>query len=557
MLDDPPSLRIDLTQLTFEAFMSDPAISFLPPLMDSASSASASTLMNDCMNLFSWQHLNFTLHLAVVLRGQVVPATSKVNVELYSNPGTLRESTEDLDWHTYRQPLLPFHDDRTMPSTGTNQSRGTISVTATETTLQSSPIATTLTDSFGMFLFGPVRVPACLSWPRLSNVLADPSVCFKVALRKPGYEFAEVPLDSTVDSKSSSLNWLFKATKLSLVEVVVKVKSDTANELLPLQDVFVSLIGEDHRGNQFTDKLGVANFVGLVPGQYYLRAMMKEHVFHMVAPHDGPPGSSAPILVTEGISVHMELLAERVAFSVSGVVISLDQSPLENVLVEAQWLPNLTTSSHIVNFEPPANTCRLTPEDASNVPREQSWSDLDGRFLIRGLLPGCTYSITVHTTPSGQIPRHCSNEPLLSTNPVIDRTIPPSIHLLMPSHDAAGLTFIALPQMYMSTISIDVDTDDEFVPALHLTLFPSDHPQMVLVRHEFSSSPLFRLSGSLMSRFIGCELVALLEHSLDPAAYTGIGTQQFVFKPRANISEYHTFIFRPKPLLMGNPKSEL
>ncbi|KAA3671988.1 uncharacterized protein DEA37_0003047, partial [Paragonimus westermani] len=261
-----------------------------------------------CRDLFYGQTTQFILNLAVVLRGHVEPAVPEVEVELYRKfwkPDTLQSDSD--------QPLLPIDVENQPISLSIEPS-----IVATHAPGNNSePVATTLTNPMGVFLFGPV--PLQLNYPAgTANLnLPDPRSEYTVALRKPGYEF--IRQDPDLDDSTPSI-WIFKATKLSLVEVVVRTKVGSETSTVPLPDVLVSIVGEGHRGNQFTGPNGVANFVGLAPGQYYLRAMMKEHVFTVTKPEAQSAGQASAISITEGDSVRVEISAERVAFSVSGVV---------------------------------------------------------------------------------------------------------------------------------------------------------------------------------------------------------------------------------------------
>lgn len=48
--------------------------------------------------------------------------------------------------------------------------------------------------------------------------------------------------------------------------------------------------------------------------------MMKEYLFTVIKPKGEQAGQASPITVSEGISVHVEISAKRVAFALSGLV---------------------------------------------------------------------------------------------------------------------------------------------------------------------------------------------------------------------------------------------
>ncbi|KAF5395214.1 hypothetical protein PHET_05504 [Paragonimus heterotremus] len=506
-----------------------------------------------CSNLFHGQTTQFTLNLAVVLRGQVEPAVPKVEVELYRKFWKSDNLRPESD-----QPLLPIDVEKQPVNLSTEPSVVPAHDLPYDSGNNSEPVATTLTNPVGVFLFGPVPLRSVHPAETSHLTLPDPRNEYTVTLRKPGYEF--IRQDPDLDDNSPSI-WIFKATKLSLVEVVVHTKIGSETNTVPLPDVLVSIIGEGHRGNQFTGPNGVANFVGLAPGQYYLRAMMKEHVFTVIKPEAQSAGQASAISITEGDSIRVEISAERVAFSVSGVVTGLGGVPFEHVMVQATWLPQLPDNPNWMTFSDSSNaSCQLdSVEDSAAVPQEQAYTDSNGEFRIRGLFPGCYYAIAVRPTPPSEIYSQSSVDTESDNKPLIDQAIPPVIHFVMPSRDATGLSFIAIPQMYMSSFTVDVESDDEFVSTLHLTVHPLDRPDQIVAKHDFADSVLFMLPPSKMNSVVGRDMVVRLTTSLDPTIYTNIAVQQVVLKPTIDNGVHHTFVFRPKlrPSSSNWPRSEL
>ncbi|KAF6767766.1 hypothetical protein AHF37_09237, partial [Paragonimus kellicotti] len=370
-------------------------VSLLVPL-NQTDATSVDPDQETCSNLFYGQTTQFTLSLAVVLRGHVEPAVPKVEVELYRTfwkPDSLRPESD--------QPLLPIDVEKQSVNLSTEPSVVPAHDLPYDLRNHSEPVATTLTNPVGVFLFGPVPLQSIHPAGTAHVTLPDPRNEYTVTLRKPGYEF--IRQDPDLDDPSPSI-WIFKATKLSLVEVVVRTKIGPETNTVPLPDVLVSIIGEGHRGNQFTGPNGVANFVGLAPGQYYLRAMMKEHVFTVTKPEAQSAGQASAISITEGDSVRVEISAERVAFSVSGVVTGLGGAPFEHVLVQATWLPHLPDNPNWMKFSDPSNaSCQLdSVEDSGAVPQEQASTDSNGEFRIRGLFPGTLLSSPIDLTDCSQ-----------------------------------------------------------------------------------------------------------------------------------------------------------
>nr|XP_022914700.1 nodal modulator 1 [Onthophagus taurus] len=151
----------------------------------------------------------------------------------------------------------------------------------------------------------------------------------------------------------------FMAHKLA--EIIVEVIDQNNN--LPLQGALLSLSGDQsYRSNLQTNEDGRIVFQSLSPSEYFLRPMMKEYSFDP---------SSKIIDVKEGATVHVTLKGRRVAYSVYGRVTSLNNEPEEKITVIASGLKNCSQYS------------------------EESSSESNGQFRIRGLLPYCSYNLQV------------------------------------------------------------------------------------------------------------------------------------------------------------------
>lgn len=121
------------------------------------------------------------------------------------------------------------------------------------------------------------------------------------------------------------------------------------------QGVLLSLTGGDtYRKNSVTGEDGTLTFNSLSPGNFYLRPVMKEYRFE-------PP--SIMIGVEEGSTIRVKLQGTRVAFSAYGNVTSLNGTPEDGLLVEAQG------------------------QHECNELQEEATTDEDGTFRIRGLQP--------------------------------------------------------------------------------------------------------------------------------------------------------------------------
>ncbi|KHJ89160.1 hypothetical protein OESDEN_11025, partial [Oesophagostomum dentatum] len=155
----------------------------------------------------------------------------------------------------------------------------------------------TVSDEKGKYKIGPIR--------RAEDM--------KITAELDGYAFSEKP---------GHVGQIL-STKLSKLTVVV---SDIATSER-LDDVLLSIVGgKDYRSNSMIDKTGEINFVGLAPGEYFLRAILQEYKFEP---------STTTITVKEGQHEHVELRGKRVSFSVFGRVREMSGSAVVGVIVEA------------------------------------------------------------------------------------------------------------------------------------------------------------------------------------------------------------------------------
>lgn len=209
-----------------------------------------------------------------------------------------------------------------------------------------------LTNEKGEFKFGPI----------------DSSLSVELSAEKESYVF------SAFDKAKNSFNGH------KLCEIIVTVKDDAGNRL---PGVLLSLSGaESYRRNLVTGEDGTIKFHSLSPSEYYLRAMMKEYEFK--------PNSKL-IEVSEGATVTEELRGTRTAFSIFGSITSLNGEPFPSVAVEA--LTDERCGSHM----------------------EESTSEFNGQYRIRGLQPGCQYRVRVRTDgPSSNVDRSIPKEKVIN-----------------------------------------------------------------------------------------------------------------------------------------------
>lgn len=214
--------------------------------------------------------------------------------------------------------------------------------------------------------------------PALVNVeitLSNGAAEWKTLTDSQGkYRFAPVPYTNEYSLSAHKESYVttgpdnnghFHAHKLA--EVHVRVLDSHTEQ--PLQGALVSLSGgESYRRNLQSDKNGFVTFQSLSPSEYFLRPVMKEYNFE-------PPNHI--INVAEGATVNMKVIGKRVAYSAHGLVTSLNNDPEEDVVVTAEGAGNCSQYS------------------------EESTSEANGNFRIRGLLPWCDYVLKVHGTDDG------------------------------------------------------------------------------------------------------------------------------------------------------------
>ncbi|CAD5114951.1 DgyrCDS3985 [Dimorphilus gyrociliatus] len=260
-------------------------------------------------------------------------------------------------------------------------------VNITVTSTDGSVTSWQVTDTKGFFSFGPLQ--------------AEKE--YEIFAEKEGY----------VLSKDGDN---FKAFKLA--EVVITVKGENQE---PLDGVLVSLSGDNgYRNNKATGTNGVMNFVGLGPGQYYLRTMKKEYEFDP---------ASRMIQVKEGESVNADIKGNRVAFSVFGKITSLNLTPEPRVTIEAVPTTEICT-------------------------QEEAQTDEEGKYRIRGLHPNCLYSIQIKK----------------SSNHHIERTSPTSLPVQVKDADLYSIDLIAFRRLNQMDISGRVDAKQKYWSTLSVHL---------------------------------------------------------------------------------------
>nr|XP_023680948.1 nodal modulator 1-like [Paramormyrops kingsleyae] len=256
-------------------------------------------------------------------------------------------------------------------------------------------LITVLTNERGAYRVGPLH----------SNLQYD------ISARKEGFVLTAV--EGTQGD--------FKA--FALAGVTFEIKSEDGQ---PLSGVLLSLSGAQFRSNLLTQDTGLLTFNNLSPGQYYYKPMMKEYRFEP---------ASQMIEVEEGQMLSIAITGFKTAYSCYGAVLSLSGDAEQGVAVEAVG----------------QGECSLYSEDTV--------TDEEGRFRLRGLLPGCRYLIQLRA----------------EGNDHIERALPLHRPIEVGSSDIEGIHIIAFRQINQFDLSGNILTSPEHLSSLSVKLFKSDN----------------------------------------------------------------------------------
>ncbi|CAC5408303.1 Nodal modulator 2,Nodal modulator 3,Nodal modulator 1 [Mytilus coruscus] len=236
---------------------------------------------------------------------------------------------------------------------------------------------------------------------------------YEVSAEKHGYVFVKQDGEMAV----------FSAYKLGEISVKVIDKEGTA-----LPGVVLSLSGDkQYRSNNVTQDNGTIVFPELGPGKYFLRSMMKEYQFE--------PASQL-IEVLEGTTMNITISGKRVAFSCYGQVTSLNGEAEQGIIVEA-----------------------MGEGEGCSLFQEESKTDEEGLYRIRGLQPKCTYVVRLKT----EVNKH------------IERSAPKSRNIMIENSDFTGVNIIAFRKMNQMDISGNIVCHDDYLSTLKIHLYKDDN----------------------------------------------------------------------------------
>ncbi|XP_064641106.1 BOS complex subunit NOMO3-like [Lineus longissimus] len=257
----------------------------------------------------------------------------------------------------------------------------------------------------------------------------------------------------------------FKAFKLGQISVDVMDEDKKA-----LGSVLLSLSGGgQYRSNNLTHDNGNMIFTNLSPGQYFLRPMMKEYQFDP---------SSKMIEVTEGSTVSLKVKGKRIAYSCYGSVTSLNGEPEAGVVIEAAG-----------------------KGDNCATYQEETKTEKDGTYRIRGLQPNCEYEVRLK---SGEVNEH------------IERSAPKSRMVKVSQGDLGDVNIIAFRRMNQMDLSGRISTPTNFLSSLKVILFREDQPDSPISTVKIGASNFFYLPSVLIDNK---NYVVRLESSLSKYSY--------------------------------------
>ncbi|XP_077683739.1 BOS complex subunit NOMO1 isoform X2 [Eretmochelys imbricata] len=203
------------------------------------------------------------------------------------------------------------------------------------------------------------------------------------------------------------------------------------------------------------------------PGQYYFKPMMKEFRFEP---------SSQMIEVQEGQNLKITIMGHRTAYSCYGTVSSLNGEPEQGVSVEA------------------------VGQKECNIYGEDTVTDEEGKFRLRGLLPGCVYHVQLKA----------------EGNDHIERALPQHRAVEVGNSDIDDVNIIAFRQINQFDLSGNVITSSEYLSTLWVKLYKSENLDNPIQTVSLGQSLFFHFPPLLRD---GENYVVLLDSTLSKSQY--------------------------------------
>jgi len=290
----------------------------------------------------------------------------------------------------------------------------------------------------GLFVTGSIE-PA-LSGAKIelsSTSLPQPALTSTDAKGK--YSLGPFPRDLEYTMHAEKVGYVITQTSKKGHFVASKLASIVVNIVdvngVALGEAVVSLSGgeQNFRTNQATGINGTLNFLGLSPGEYFIKPLLKEYEFSP---------KSKLITVKEGTEEIVDITATRIANSLFGVLTSLNGEAEPGVTLEA-----------------------IGVEEQCRGHQEEGATALDGKFRIRGLTPNCEYRLGLKKSKS---------------NAHVERTIPSVQNVKAEHEDVTGLEMIALHPRTNMDVSLLVKVKKENIKNVKAKLFCMSKPDSPL-----------------------------------------------------------------------------
>ncbi|XP_066273617.1 BOS complex subunit NOMO1-like [Branchiostoma lanceolatum] len=228
----------------------------------------------------------------------------------------------------------------------------------------------------------------------------------------------------------------FAASKLGQISVQVLNEEGS-----PLPGVLLSLSGGDYRNNNLTNQDGAFVFYNLGPKQYFFRAMMKEYKFNP---------TSQMIELEEGSSINVKVVGTRVSFSCYGRLTSLNGEAEPGLTVRAQGVGNCSSAV------------------------EETTTDSEGGFRLRGLQPFCEYHVGLLSSAAGG-----------------QTGIPPFKVIQVTDGDVQGVQIIVLHSLNHFDLSGNVVTAENYLNTLKVVLYQEDNMDLPVHTVTLGTSSFF------------------------------------------------------------------
>ncbi|KAK3160680.1 hypothetical protein QOZ80_1BG0062920 [Eleusine coracana subsp. coracana] len=237
----------------------------------------------------------------------------------------------------------------------------------------------------------------------------------------PLYDDIEYKVEAIKDGYHLKQTGSYTFACQKLGQILVQIYGEKDSEMLP--SVLLSLSGEEgYRNNSISSPVGTFSFDNLFPGSFYLRPLLKEYKF---------TPSAVAIDLNSGESRKVEFRATRVAYSAMGSVTLLTGQPKEGVFVEAR--------SELTGYY------------------EEATTDTFGRFRLRGLVPGSTYSIRVVAKDNFGFA-------------AVERASPKHVSVDVGHEDITDIDFVVFERPEVTILSGHVEGDDIDTLQPHLSI---------------------------------------------------------------------------------------